>query len=70
MTAQESEQCHRCVHRATIYNHQKYGDYICCYYIIDERKRRGCPVENCDKFEEGNTKRRPIITFEGSENHV
>lgn len=58
MTAQESEQCHRCKHRSVMNSDPDYGDYICCLYILDERKRRGCPVENCNKFEEGPTDRR------------
>ncbi len=60
MTAQDSEQCHRCKHRSVIYasGQAKYGDYIFCYYIGDEGHSRGCQVENCDKFEEGKPKRR------------
>lgn len=63
MTAQDSEKCHRCKHRSIIHHYREYGDYICCLYILDERQRRGCPVENCDKFDEGNSKRRPILNL-------
>lgn len=58
MTAQESDQCHRCQHRSAMNVDPEYGDYICCLYILDERRMRGCPVENCDKFIEGKPKRR------------
>ena len=67
MTAQESDQCHQCKHRAKLYSTRNKKHVICCYYIIDTGHRRGCPVAWCDKYEQGKALRRESsLVLEGS----
>lgn len=41
--------CNKCVHK----RHMRVDgeDYDVCLYILDAKRKRGCPTdENCDKF--------------------
>ena len=44
--------CSTCKYRTLLYHGGASPEYI-CYYIIFKRKRRGCPVDDCTKYEEG-----------------
>ena len=52
MTADESQKCHQCKYR-TILNSNKGYEHICCYYIVCKGTRRGCSVDDCDKYKKG-----------------
>ena len=57
-----SRRCERCVYRTYIGESEQE---IACYYIEHTGHRRGCPVENCDKYVEGDalTKRSKPLRF-------
>lgn len=42
--------CNKCVHKRSV--RVDGEDYDVCLYILDAKKKRGCPTdENCDKFD-------------------
>lgn len=47
MICEESERCQRCLYLCRSWS---YRHYSFCQYILYRHKRRGCPVDRCNKF--------------------
>lgn len=52
MNEELEKRCKRCRYHSRL-GHAKHNEEIICYYIAHTYKRRGCPIEDCDKFEAG-----------------
>ena len=55
--------CSKCIYRTRI---GESGEETACFYLGYTGKRRGCPVDNCDKFKEG----RPILADKNKRFHL
>lgn len=50
----DSEKCRTCLHSSQISGTSDRTVSICCIYILDKGKARGCPVgDDCDKYDPG-----------------
>lgn len=56
MTAKDSPLCKKCKYHNHLGHATKNAEII-CFYIAHTYKMRGCPVENCTKFEPGRAKK-------------
>ena len=56
MKASDHPRCNQCKYHTAL-GHWTKDPEIVCYYIAHTYKRRGCPIDKCDKFEPGKPKK-------------
>lgn len=58
---EHKKRCKKCKYSVEMPAVQRgWGKMCACYYIAIKHERRGCPAENCDKFEPKGKGRRPV----------
>lgn len=60
----ENPKCKTCLYSTQI------SDCTCCYYVALMKKRRGCPVDKCDKYEPFNQQERRTLSGMGENNSI
>ena len=59
-TGKDNKLCKSCKYSITL-----KADITACYYVIDTKQRRNCPIGLCDKYEKGKRKEKNGIDLRG-----